>query len=135
MRKIIMGILLVVVLLITTSCTSLRENSEKSKELDFTVANYNNVPKEVQNIIDEKKEKPFKTTFSDMENTYIIIGYGQKQSEGYSIKINELYESDTNVYVKTTFNGPDSVDGRGVVTYPYIIIQVEYTGKTVKVIE
>lgn len=133
MRKIMLAFLFLAVSLLVIGCSATKEDTEKKRDLDYTVINYNEVPEEVQKIIDEKKEEPFSTTYSDLESTYILIGYGKKQADGYSIKLDEIYESDTNVFVKTTFMGPDEAPGSKEVTYPYIIIKIEYTAKSVKI--
>lgn len=132
MRKIIMALLLVTV--ITSGCTIVENDTRKQREVDYTISDYNEVPKEVQQIVDERKEEKFQTTYTDMENTYIIIGYGKKNADGYSIKLDEIYESTTDVFVKTTFSGPDEVPENKEVTYPYIIIKIEYTEKGVKIL-
>lgn len=133
MRKIMLIVLLLAVTLVLGGCDTIKNDTEKKADLDYTVIDYNKVPEEVQKIIDEKKEEPFQTTYSDLESTYILIGYGKKQSDGYSIQLDEIYESDTNVFVKTTFMGPDEAPGNGEITYPYIIIKIEYTAKGVKI--
>lgn len=132
MCKIILA-LLVCVAMTATGCTVIENDTAKQKEIDYTVSDYNEVPQEVQRIIDERKEKEFQATYSDFENTYILIGYGKQSADGYSIQLDEIYESSTNVFVKTTFKGPDKPSKSVEVTYPYIIIKIEYTQKDVKI--
>lgn len=129
-----LALLLIVVVLLVGGCTTIKSDTEKKRDLDYTVIDYNEVPEEVQKIIDEKKEEPFHAAYSDKESTYILIGYGEKKADGYSIKLDEIYESDTNIFVKTTFMGPDEAPGSEEITYPYIIIKIEYTEKGVKII-
>lgn len=125
---------ILVIAMLLTGCTVVKSDTKKEKDLDYTVTDYHEVPKEVQKIIDERKEDKFTTVYSDKENTYILIGYGKKETEGYQIRLDELYESTTDVYVKTTFLGPEDINEAKNVTYPYIIIKIEYTDKNIKVI-
>lgn len=125
---------LMVVATLLCGCRIVKNDTAKQKEIDYTVSDYNEVPKEVQQIVDERKEEKFQTTYTDMENTYILIGYGKQNADGYSIRLDEIYESTTNVYVKTTFEGPDELPESKEVTYPYIIIKIEYTEKGVKIL-
>lgn len=41
--------------------------------------------------------------------TYIIIGYGRQNHQGYSVKVNNLYETKNGIYIKTEFQGPKGV--------------------------
>lgn len=133
MRKILLMLVLVAVLL-TCGCTVIKSDNEKKQDLDYTITDYNEVPDEVKKLIDEKKAEKFSTVFSDPENTYIIIGFGKKESGGYSIRLDEIYESDTDVFVKTTFSGPEEPADVTEETYPYIIIKIEYTEKSVNML-
>lgn len=133
MRKILL-IVVFAILLIACGCTVIKSDNEKKKDVDYTITYYNQVPDEVKKIIDEKKAEKFSAVFSDPENTYILIGFGRKESDGYSISLDEIYESDTDIFVKTTFKGPEEVAKIKEETYPYIIIKIEYTEKSVNVL-
>lgn len=127
-------LLILAVLLITCGCTVTKSDNKTKRKIDYTITDYNQVPDEVKKVIDEKKAEKFSAVFSDPENTYILIGYGKKESEGYSIKLEEIYESDTNIFVKTIFEGPEQQALEKEETYPYIIIKIEYTEKSVNIL-
>ena len=77
-------------------------------------------------MIDEKKAEPFQFTFSDHENLYICIGYGKQETGGYSIALNDLYLTETEVRVDTTLLGPELADQKKkTATYPYLVIRTE----------
>ncbi len=126
----LMAAMLVSVLL--TGCTLLSEERIKLKDLDFTVLAEEKIPEELLSIITEKKTEPFKLTYSDQEFLYICIGYGEQVTGGYSIAVNELYLTDSAIYVNTELLGPDPSEKNNLTpSYPYIVIKTEYLDQTV----
>ena len=66
------------------------------------------------------------------EYLYICSGYGEQATGGYSIAVNELYLTDTAIYVSTSLLGPESADkSNKTPSYPYIVIKMEYLDQTV----
>lgn len=107
-------------------CSMLSEERVKLEDLGFTVVSEEKVPEELKNIIEEKKAAPFKLTYSDKEYLYIVIGYGQQTTGGYSIAVNELYLTDSAIYVNTSLLGPESGDaGQKTPSYPYIVLKLD----------
>lgn len=83
-------------------------------------------------IIEEKKKEPFQITYTDKEYLYICTGYGEQATGGYSIAVNELYLTDTAIYVSTSLLGPESADKNNATpSYPCIVIKTEYLDQTV----
>lgn len=108
------------------------QNVKKIKDLEYTVVEDADVPEELMSIINEKKEKPFKLTFSNTEYLYIVVGYGAKNTGGYSISVDELYLTKNSIYINTNLIGPSKGDSvTKAITYPYIVIKLEYLDKKV----
>ncbi len=83
-------------------------------------------------IIEGKKKEPFQITYTDNANLYICIGYGEQETGGYSIAVNELYLTDTNIVVNTSLLGPEAPDQENKTpSSPYIVIKTEYLEQTV----
>ena len=83
-------------------------------------------------ILEEKKSKTFQITYSDNEFLYICIGYGEQETGGYSIAVNELYLTETNICVNTSLLGPEASNkGNKTPSYPYIVLKTEFLDKTV----
>ena len=82
--------------------------------------------------IEQKKSADFKLTFETPEHLYIVRGYGEQMTGGYSIQVEELYLSSNAVFFKTTLLGPrkGEVIGKNP-SYPYIVIQTESVDKNV----
>lgn len=125
----------IIVLLLTTMITAIgitgckSENTDikKLKDLEFTVVEDADLPGELKEIIDEKKEEPFKLSYSNKDNLYIVVGYGKQSSGGFSVAVEELYLTSNAVYIDTNLIGPskDDVVTQGV-TYPYVVVKLEY---------
>ena len=119
-------------ILFLSGCTFLSEEKIKLRDLDFTVLSEEKIPAELMAILDEKKSAPFQITYSDNEYLYICIGYGGQETGGYSIAVNELYLTESNICVSTSLLGPEvSNKGNRTPSYPYIVMKTEFLDETV----
>lgn len=130
-NKVWLAILLVLLVVTVSACSYEKVSKRKIKDLDYTVVSEIEMPKEVKDIINNRKQAPFKVTYSDKEYTYIIIGYGKQKYSGYSIRVKEMYETKNAICVKTEFKGPTKYTNIETETYPCIVIKIEYNDKTV----
>jgi hypothetical protein len=65
-------------------------------------------------------------TYSDGEYLYIARGYGEQETGGYSITVQELYLTEDAVVFSGALYGPQN--GEQVTqskSYPYIVIKLE----------
>lgn len=92
---------------VLTGCGMSGEGNIKLRDLDFTVLSEEKIPEELKTVIAEKGSEPFRLTYSDNQNLYISIGYGEQKTGGYSIAVDELYLTDDAVHVSTSLLGPD----------------------------
>lgn len=123
---------LLAVTLLAAGCTMLSEEKIKLRDLEFTVLGEEKIPKQLLAIIEEKKASPFQITYTDNVNLYICIGYGEQETGGYSIAVEELYLTDADIFVSTSLLGPESADKGGKTpSYPYIVIKTEFLEQTV----
>ena len=119
-------------IMILAGCAVLSEEKIKLRDLEFTVLSEDKIPEELMSILEEKKSKTFQITYSDNEFLYICIGYGEQETGGYSIAVNELYLTETNICVNTSLLGPEASDkGNKTPSYPYIVLKMEFLDKTV----
>ena len=113
-------------------CTMLSEEKIKLRDLDFTVLGEEKIPEQLRSIIDEKKGAAFQITYTDNASLYICVGYGEQETGGYSIAVNELYLTATAIIVNTSLLGPDpSEKNNKTPSYPYIVIKTEFLEQTV----
>lgn len=132
MKKAVLLLSVILCLPLLAGCSMLSEERVKLQDLGFTVVSEEKIPQELKTIIDEKKADPFKLTYSDAEYLYIVIGYGQQESGGYSVAVNDLYLTEEAIYVNTTLLGPENSDtGNRVPSTPYIVLKMDYMDKPV----
>lgn len=130
MRKkriiVIVATVVIAIVLALTGCDMLSMERVKLRDLEFVILSEEVLPAELKTIIDERKAEPFKLTYADADALYICVGYGEQESGGYSITVDELYLTDTAIYVETTLLGPDgSQTANKASSYPYIVIRTE----------
>ena len=78
-------------------------------------------------LIKERKKNPFELTFSDNSSLYIVKGYGKQPTGGYSITVNDFYQSNDDLVFDTELFGPKKDDTFSTLpSYPYIIIKTEF---------
>ena len=126
MNKFIAGGCLLLSVL-TLSCTSgIREKGEIGKTASVE-----------QSAFSQEQVKPlyaqgFKLTYADEGYLYICIGYGKQERGGYSVTVNDLYETENAIYVNTNLLGPKAGSTPATSpSYPYIVLKVEFREKTV----
>lgn len=109
-----------------TGCRSEKDDGKKVRDLDFTVVGENEVPKGLAEIIAQKREKPFKLTYSDGGDMYIVIGEGPQKGGGYSVAVKELYLTDNSIVIKSELIGPDKTEAAGMdASYPVLVIKTQ----------
>lgn len=124
--------LLILTICMLCGCGVQTQDEEKMQDLDFTVLEMENIPEELRNVLEEKKTAPFKVTYEDEGYLYICIGYGEQQSSGYSIAIQELYLTSNAIYVDSELLGPgNGEDTAKATTCPYIVLKLENLDKSV----
>jgi hypothetical protein len=129
MRRFRIAILLLTIVIMAlgiTGCKTEDTDVKKIKDLEFTVVEDADLPGELKEIIDEKKEEPFKLSYSNKDYLYIVVGFGKQNSGGYSIAVDELYLTSNAIYIDTNLIGPtqDDMVSQGV-TYPYVVVKLE----------
>lgn len=113
-------------------CSIQKDDMEKMRDIEFTVIEERKLPEELKLHIDEVKEDPFEITYGDEGYLYIAKGYGVKETTGYSIEVEECFETSNVICVETNLLGPPK--GEEIVeekTFPYIVVKIEYTDKSV----
>lgn len=110
-----------------TGCRSGEDDGKKVRDLDFTVVGENEIPEELAKIITQKREKPFKLTYGDGADMYIVIGEGPQKGGGYSVTVNELYLTDNSIVIRTELLGPEKNEASGAdISYPVLVIKTQF---------
>lgn len=131
-KKYILLTMIIITVYGLSGCKKEDTEIKKLKDVEFTVVEDADLPGELKEVIDEKKENPFKITYSNQDYLYIVVGYGKQNSGGYSIAVEELYLTDNAIYIDTNLIGPskDDLVTQGV-TYPYVVVKTEFIDKSI----
>ncbi len=129
-KRILAGVL--ILLLCLQGCGVIETDTQKIEDLEYEILEEKDIPQELSEMIEERKETGFKVTYTDQEYLYIAMGYGEQETGGYSIAVNECYLTKNAIYFDTTLIGP--VKGEKinrVKSYPYILVRVGKLEKNV----
>ncbi|MBE5931162.1 MAG: protease complex subunit PrcB family protein [Lachnospiraceae bacterium] len=111
---------------ILAGCGKKEEAYVKLREPEFTVVEEADVPRELLDVIQEKKEEEFKITYRAEDGLYLAKGYGSQPSGGYSITVEELFCAKEGLCIKTKLTGPAADEKvTAAKTYPYVVIKLE----------
>ena len=132
MRRLIFGVVLVILSGLLTGCIEKPLQKEKIRELTFVVLAEEEIPEELMEQIEKRKEKPFRMSYEDAGVLYIAEGYGVQPKTGYRVEVTEFYETENAVCFHTHLMGPEKgVETEEVETFPYVVIAAEEIGKAV----
>ena len=109
-----------------SGCSMSKDDGNKVRDMEFSVTAEADIPEELKQIIAEKQKTPFKLTYSDDQNLYIVVGYGKQDTGGYSIAVNELYLTENSIVLDTDLLGPERGESGGTEpSFPFIVIRTE----------
>lgn len=115
-----------------TACGIEKKDSTKVRDMDYTVLEPEEVPDELKEVIEEKKEGDFKVTYTYGGYLYIARGFGMQETGGYSIQVKKLYLASNAVYFEAELTGPQKDEKpKEAVSYPYIVIKTEAVDENV----
>ena len=81
----------------------------------------------VKELIGENKAKEFQMTYQDAGYLYLMKGYGEQKTGGYSIQIEDLSLWDNAIHLQTTLLGPeDGEELKEEASYPCLVIKMKY---------
>lgn len=125
-------IVIVLMLLSAAGCSIRKEDTKKIQDVEFTVMVPEDVPEELKSEIEKVQDTPFRLTYADQGYLYMARGYGEKESNGYSVEVNECYETSDSIQIQTTLLGPEKGEKiKEIKTYPYVVMKTEYRDKDV----
>lgn len=126
------GLLIVIFLFLLSGCSFQKDDMKKLRDIEYTVVDESKCPEELLEYIKGEKKEPFEITYGDEGYLYIVKGYGVKETSGYSIEIEECFETEDTIWVKTNLLGPKKEEEiMEKETCPYIVLKVEYSDKIV----
>lgn len=132
MKRVAVLLCMLGISLMIPACSIQKNSTERLRDLEFTVVKEEDIPKELRDTIEERKQKTMKLTFADQGMLYIVEGYGEQATSGYSIEVADCFETENAIYFRSNLLGPSEDENIAEeTTYPYIVVKMEYIDKNV----
>lgn len=115
-----------------TACGQMKGGTDRLEELEYTVLKKEEVPEELGQIIEENKQGEIKMSYEDGGFTYLVRGYGEQKTGGYSIMVGDFYLASDGIHIETSLIGPSA--GEKTVeepSYPYLVLKTEQRKETI----
>lgn len=113
-------------------CGIEKTDGSKIGDLEYEMIEEEAVPEELAAKIEEKKAADFKLTYEGDGFLYLVRGYGEQETGGYSIQILELYETQNAVVFRTNLMGPSKDELKNTApSFPYLVIRTKNLNKNV----
>lgn len=101
-----------------------KPDRKKLKDLEYTIVEDNEIPEKLMEKIQKKKEAEFKITFESDGFLYLVHGYGEQETGGYSIAVRDLYLTERALYFDTELLGPENGSNpQKKPSFPYIVVK------------
>ena len=126
------AVALIAALTLLNGCGIEKTDNRKISDLNYELVEEENTPEELKKKIEEKKAADFKLTYESDNYLYIVRGYGEQETGGYSIQILDFYLTQNSVVFHTNLIGPSKDDIKNTApSYPYLIVRLENPDKNV----
>lgn len=118
-----------------TGCSKIGSEAESSRQkIDFTVVEQREIPEKLMEVIEKNKQDEIRLSYREGESLYLVRGYGQQKTGGYSIAVAECTEDETAIWFDTRLLGPANQETLSDdPSYPYLVIKMELREKEVMI--
>ena len=126
-RSVVLLLLIAVLAGSIWGCGMMQQKKGKEHAVEYTVLGEDQIPDEIRKVVDVKKQEEFQMTYQSEKELFLIKGYGQQMSGGYSIQVEELGVTSQAIFFKTKLIGPsDTKITLSPPSYPYIVVKMAY---------
>lgn len=125
-RKFRLILAIALTLTIITGCNGnqAKDKEIKREDIKYTIVEIKDIPKELAEAIERKKESEFKLTFETDQDLYLVHGYGEQETGGYNIVVRDLFLTENALYFDTELLSPKN-DEYNKSSYPYIVVKTK----------
>ena len=127
----VLGVCLAVAVFLT-GCELIRIEEGERTPVEYAIVKQEELPDEAVEFIEQRKKKEFQMIYLVGDVLYLLKGYGEQMTGGYSIQVEEVSESENAVFCKTRLIGPEKADAGSEPSYPCIVLKIKKTGKPVQ---
>lgn len=111
-----------------------KDDKSGRRDIEFTVVAQEKLPQKLLQAIEENKKNEIRMTYTDGEDMYLIRGYGEQKTGGYSITVSECTEDETTILFDTQLIGPSGQEGLSKdPSYPCLVVKIEAREKEVMI--
>lgn len=113
-------------------CGIERTDDSKISDVEYEIVEEEDLPQELKEKIEEKKASDFKLTYEGDNYLYVVRGYGEQETGGYSIQILDFYLTKNAVIFDTNLIGPSKDETKNAApSYPYLVVRMANPDKNV----
>ena len=127
----VLGVCLAVAVFLT-GCELIRIEEGERTPVEYAIVKQEELPDEAVEFIEQRKKKEFQMTYLVGDVLYLLKGYGEQMTGGYSIQVEEVSESENAVFCKTRLIGPEKADAGSEPSYPCIVLKIRETEKPIE---
>ena len=123
---------MIMILGMCSGCGIEKTDGNKISDLEYEMVEEEDIPRELMEKIEEKKAADFKLTYESDAYLYVVRGYGEQETGGYSIQILDFYLTQNAVVFHTNLIGPSKDEIKNTApSFPCIIIRTKNPDKNV----
>ena len=128
----IAAVLVFVVIAALGGCGVEKTDGSKIRDLAYEMVEEDAVPEELAEKISEKKAADFKLTYESDKFLYVVRGYGEQETGGYSIQILDFYLTQNAMVFDTNLIGPTKDEKKNAApSFPYVVVRTKNLEKNV----
>lgn len=130
----LLGVLILAVVCgsLLSGCSIEETDGTKVSDLNYTIVEESEIPEELMAMIEEKKAADFKMTYETDQDLYIVHGYGEQATGGYSISVKDLYLTSNAILFDTELIGPRKGETTSQSpSYPFIVVKTAFREENV----
>ena len=129
-QPILLSLLVIILIALTLAlfagCASSQKEKKKLKDVDYTILEERDIPEKLAESIEQKKAAEFKLSFETESDLYLVHGYGEQETGGYSIVVRDLFLTENALYFDTELLGPENGSNpQKKPSYPYIVVKTK----------
>lgn len=131
-RIIVVGVWIVILIGIVAAIKLEAIDKKRVRDVSYEMVLPENIPEEIMGELQGFGKDVCRCSYICSDSLYIVVYYGEQVTDGYSVEINQLYESSNAIFVETTLKGPASYkDVKEEESYPYVVLKLKHSDKKV----
>lgn len=129
MKKVLGIVVSALLAIMMSGCGIQKEEAGDFRAIDYTVLKTAEIPEEVMELIQNQGEKAFQMVYKSDGWLYVMRGYGEQKTGGYSIRVLEVGAAGELLRVRSELIGPQTKEEqKGDSSSPYFVLKLEDQG-------